>query len=456
MMLVWNQGAILKRMENMAGLSRIKSGGWLIQFPGLDGKRQFVRLGPEVAARAVASLWRDRINVMVADRDQGREHDAATVRWLENLHEKYLRKLRAVGLADRHAHSVADLTNRYLDSLPPDYSKNTRLFYDRIIKKLHTYFGAGRLVAGIKPGDADAFRVWLGQKDGGGMGPASVARQFKSAHTIFARGVRWGFMATNPFEGIKAGVAVNIGRKVYVSRDTINAVLAQIPADKLEFRAVVILSRFAGLRCPSEHLSLKLTDIDFDRRLLRVYAPKTGQTRLVPMFGEVYDVLLALHTAAEVGQVYVIERARTDGMDTNWRTQFERYIERAGIVPWPKLFHGLRASFETDLAQNEPVHVFAAITGHTAKIALQHYTVVQQSDFDRVLAHNDVLQKALREATKPDQFTPKPTTGAGVQPAENGPIVPVVARRKSRNSKNLGRAGIEPATQGFSILCSTS
>src|SRR2546423_864477 len=64
-----------------------------------------------------------------------------------------------------------------------------------------------------------------------------------------------------------------------------------------EWRLLFALSRFGGLRCPSEHLLLTWADIDWERSQIRVTSPKTeqfeGQTeRIIPMFPELRSALL--------------------------------------------------------------------------------------------------------------------------------------------------------------------
>jgi hypothetical protein len=69
----------------------------------------------------------------------------------------------------------------------------------------------------------------------------------------------------------------------------------------------------------------------------------------------------------------------------NLRTQFGRIIKRAGLEPWPRLFHALRASRETELAAEYPVHVVTAWLGNTPKIAMKHYLMTTESDFSKAI-----------------------------------------------------------------------
>ncbi len=69
--------------------------------------------------------------------------------------------------------------------------------------------------------------------------------------------------------------------------------------------------------------------------------------------------------------------------NANLRTQFDRIIRRAGDAPWPRLFNSLRASRETDLAKQHPLHVVTAWMGNTPKIAMKHYLMTTDADFER-------------------------------------------------------------------------
>src|SRR5262249_5467906 len=67
----------------------------------------------------------------------------------------------------------------------------------------------------------------------------------------------------------------------------------------------------------------------------------------------------------------------------NLRTRLTKIIRRAGLMPWPKLFHNLRASRETELAATYPLHVVCAWIGNSTLIAQKHYLTVTEDDFQR-------------------------------------------------------------------------
>jgi hypothetical protein len=70
-------------------------------------------------------------------------------------------------------------------------------------------------------------------------------------------------------------------------------------------------------------------------------------------------------------------------MNCNLRTMFGKIIKRAGLEAWPRLFHNLRASRETELLESFPVHVVAAWMGHDAKVSLKHYAQTTDEHFER-------------------------------------------------------------------------
>lgn len=59
--------------------------------------------------------------------------------------------------------------------------------------------------------------------------------------------------------------------------------------------------------------------------------------------------------------------------NANLRTQFVRILKRASIEPWERLFQNLRASRETELANEYLLHVVTAWLGNTEKVAGKYH-----------------------------------------------------------------------------------
>lgn len=135
--------------------------------------------------------------------------------------------------------------------------------------------------------------------------------------------------------------------------------------------------------------------VNWDAGRITVVSPKGRRhgkaTRVIPMFPELRAELEAAWDRARNGAVYVVDadnyraaaQSSSGWRNSNLRTQFVRILRRAGVKPWPRLFHSLRASRETELAAKYPIHIVTAWLGNTPAIAMKHYLQVTDADFER-------------------------------------------------------------------------
>ena len=155
--------------------------------------------------------------------------------------------------------------------------------------------------------------------------------------------------------------------------------LAACPDD--EWKLLFALSRYGGLRCPSEHMALRWIDVDYvNWTTMTVQSPKTAHqgksSRVVPIFPELRPFLQAAWETAPEGSEYVIRRHR--GANVNLRTQLQRIIANAGLPGWPKLFQNLRSSRQTELAERYPIQVVCEWIGNSEAVATKHYLQVTE------------------------------------------------------------------------------
>jgi integrase len=226
--------------------------------------------------------------------------------------------------------------------------------------------------------------------------------------------------AANAFGEMKGiGVKGNRTRDFEITRKMAQAVIDACP--DAEWRLV-----FALRRCPSEHLASRWGDIDFARGRMTVHSSKTAhhegkEFRIVPIFADLREYLEdARELAGELADdpaTPVISRYRS--ANANLRTQLQRIIKRAGLKPWPKLFQNLRATRETELAEDFPIHVVCEWIGNSQAVAKKHYLQVTDEHFK-------AAQKAVQKSSEPagtvviiytgsDSETPGNTVFAGLR-----------------------------------------
>lgn len=151
-------------------------------------------------------------------------------------------------------------------------------------------------------------------------------------------------------------------------------------------------------------LLLRWQDVDFARGSMTFRSPKTehhqgGDERTIPLFPVLRRALEEAREAAAPDAVYVVagkmaDKLRATAEAKGWQsislgTLFVDRIYQAGLEPWPKPLHNMRASCETDLAQRYPLKDVVGWIGNTVGIAMRHY--LMETDETFVRAVNDKM-----------------------------------------------------------------
>ncbi|MEK6643633.1 MAG: site-specific integrase [Planctomycetota bacterium] len=373
----------------MASIVNYSGGLKRIDFaPAPNAPRKTIRLG-RVSSK-VAEAWKAKIESIIADRLARRPHDAETSKWLGQMDDAMLSRLRAAGLAEGVGTSQATLGDFLAHFFETMHGKPaTRVFYGHTRRNLEEHFTTTRPIRSITAADADGFRAWLAganEKTSPKLAPATVARRIIAARTMWRRAIRWKLASENAFDGIKAGHQRNDTRKAFIPREVIDRVIAEAP--DTEWKTIIALCRYGGLRTPSEPYALRWGDVDFHRGTIRVTCPKLAHIekcahRIIPLFPELRGLLLQLFAEAPDGTEYVIAKHRLGSL--NLGQHFERIIRRTGATPWPRLFHNLRASRETELMREYDLATVCKWIGNSPTIAAEHYatSVDLNADFRR-------------------------------------------------------------------------
>ena len=77
--------------------------------------------------------------------------------------------------------------------------------------------------------------------------------------------------------------------------------------------------------------------------------------------------------------------------NSNLRTEMTRLLRRAGVSGWPRLFHSMRASRQTELQREFPLHVVCSWLGNSPRIAQQSYLLVTEDDFAKAAGVQKVM-----------------------------------------------------------------
>ena len=118
------------------------------------------------------------------------------------------------------------------------------------------------------------------------------------------------------------------------------------------------------------------------------------------------------------------------------------------MKPWPKLFHNLRSTRQTELAESYPIHVVCAWLGNTQAVAQNHYLKVVDAHFEKAAAQSGAesgAQAAQNAAQRPpasnrtdSHAAPQVLVGCGPVPKETSPCNSVQGEPIDRQVTPMG------------------
>ena len=354
----------------MASLTKTTTGGkvfYRLQFSA-DDKRRTLHLGN--IRESAANKIKSRIEDLVTDAKLKNKPDAIAQQWIMEVDVSTFEKLASWGLLSTvpeliqrrreqenpdlivKRESVVDYLQWYIGNRKADCEPSTIRKITASLNQLNDYC---RDIEGITAVDditpEMAFRFQLHRLES--KAEATVSADVKIAKTAFAYGVKSGRLSTNPYTKLKPGSDVNVdGRHIIPISDYEKLIDACPDSD---WRTIIALARLGGLRCPSELVGLKWTDVKWDIRRLRILSPKTKRKgkpeRMVPLFDRL-DKALSDHwdlTGEKSEYVITQEHLRRRGVSLSER--FQRIREAAGVPLFENPFRNMRLSAVNDVCR---------------------------------------------------------------------------------------------------------
>jgi len=368
----------------MATVNKDKK-GWRVLVVMPDGQRKTIRLTG--LNKAKAEQVGRHIDELTQAKGSGQPIDRQTALWLGDIRQKLHDKLSNAGLIERRvSSSLGNFIVEYIKGRS-DVKPGTRSNYNQVRLNLVAFFGYEKPLRSITANDAAKFREWLKTEEG--LAENTLRRRCGRARQFFTAAIKSKLIEENPFVGMPVTVGGNKEKERFITEAEAQKILEACP--DAEWRLIFSLCRYGGLRCPSEVLLLKWADILWDSSRIVVNSPKTEhhkghEQRLLPMFPELQKPLLEVSEQAADGSVHVITRYRS--VTQNLRTQLNRIVTSAGVLPWPKPFQNLRSTRETELKEEYPAHVVCGWIGNSGAVARKHYLQITDAHFAKAVSKN--------------------------------------------------------------------
>jgi len=307
--------------------------------------------------------------------------------WLQQVGKPLYSKLEKLKLVSTRVENelVIPYLQGYFKLHGQSRKTSSNKVWGRAVFHAERFFPKDMSIREVNTTIAVEFRNWLrlqaGRKPGSTMAAATIGKTCGIISQAFSHAVEAGVIPNNPFSSrsISKSAGGNSLRDHYVDRETVLKVIGN--CESAEDRIVLALARFGCLRMPSEVRELRWTDIDWIKRDMNVFSPKTAHhgkaSRRVPLFQDLHDLLLREFEAGPVSE-YLLPKLRHH---PSLSTRILRAVKKAGVTPWDKLLQNLRASGEEDWLRIRHIpQDVARWCGHTPKIMYQHYMRITDAD----------------------------------------------------------------------------
>lgn len=419
--------------------------GWKIRFRDQEKRQRVIWLGKCSKRKADDALR--HVHELLTAKTLNSKIDEKTIQWANRAEGRLRDRLLALGLLDvatakAKPRTVIAYMRAYIAERT-DWKKPEN--YKQAVDSLEQHLGDDRPLTAFTLGDGDRWHRWLmDKKTGPGLAPNTAGQHVKRCRQMLKQAVNDRLIDRNPLVGIKIDLRSDTSKNRFVDAAKATAIIDACPDQ--QWRTLFALCRFGGLRCPSEVLRLRWSDIQWDRGRFKVTAPKTerygkGQ-RVVPLWPELLAELNDLFDIVKPGietpaDGYVIARYRDS--EANLRTTFNRIVERAGVEVFPKPFMALRASRRTELERTGRFrnHVLNDWFGHSGAIAETHYLQTTEDDYAEALQARAVVSPVVSAVPGPEE-----TRGVNdaEKPIKNPPETLQVASRVGLSTPGGTRA----------------
>jgi integrase len=379
-----------------------------IEFYPIDGgRRQRLRLGKTTVRDG--EEFKRRLEDVIRDLRLRQPHSGNLCEWLNGLPTAIQQRLHKAGLMQSVRQSAQNLGD-FLDGLQArtKVKKGTLTAYGHTVRNLKEHYGRSRMMQTIEPQHAQEFKQFLQEPERAyGKRPlakATVNRRVTLARQFFEAAKKQMLIAENPFEDVVGGHQRNADRLAFVEASSVDKLVAS--CDSQDWKLLLLLGRYGGLRLPSEIVKLRWQHVDFSRGRILIHSVKTEhhegkETRYIPMFDELRQPLLDAFAQGPALSDFVIQSPVLRDPDANLRTQFLRLAKRAGISPWVKPFQNMRSTRETELIERLDLKPACAIIGNSEVVALQHYQQLRPLYLESAIERNRAARKeAQNEAHK--------------------------------------------------------
>lgn len=329
---------------------------------------------------------------------------ADTQRWLDSLDDDIYSKIKTLSgvlPARVKAGTLDSLLETYLAD--NDLAPNTKVLYRLVITALKR--GLPEKSKSLAISELSVDQIKTAFKALSDRYSLTTVRSMRSTiSTMFNYAVKLKWIPESPMTDIHVKTPDYTKNHRFITLETVSNALDLMPT--AEYKLLIVLSRFGGLRLPSEAVMLSWDLIDFNNGIFTLYEPKKTKgsalreagdyaTRTLPLFPEVRAALLDFAVESKQDTRGAIQWSRPVYLMCN----SIKKILRRNNLDWPRTFHNMRASRETELIDTFkfPPQTVCQWIGNSEPVYRAHYARIRKEDLSSgaELTSMKVLPKVL-------------------------------------------------------------
>lgn len=404
----------------MAYIFKRKNGSQVLVFQDAEGRRR--TLGLAGVPPKVANSWLLHIEAIVTAQKHQTGVPEQTARWINTLNDDFHERFSQLGLLrTRQTETIGSWLEKSLESRRRMVKPASMVKLEQTSRVLLEFFDPKMPLKSITAEQAGDWSRYLTER---GLAKATTRIHHGNARTIFNAAIEAELIKKNPFKGLSARTTPSDYRR-HITADEIARVIKEAPS--AEWRVMLGLARYAGLRNPSETHILTVQDIDLQKRRMEVRSPKTENfdghaSRSVPIDPRLMPLLLDRMAELKPGEMRLISLS---GRGSMHRT-LARICKRAGVEPWCRTWQTLRSSCEQEMASSFPQFAVSRWLGHSMLVSERHYAnLIPDELFDRASGLDG-------------------PEGAASAASEAVPVLRQAQRRRSAEARTVAKLGELP------------
>ncbi len=257
--------------------------------------------------------------------------------------------------------TFGEFGGRYMEHAKAN--KRSWLRDEQMLGHLKPFFGSERQLTDITPADIEGYKLHRKAQVSG----STVNRELALLKRMFNLAITWDlYLDLNPFRKVKFFREFNTGLRVVSPEEEEKLLRNAAPY----FQDLIRFALNTGLRI-GEIFGLLWSNVDWEKSILNVFAPKTLKTRAVPLNAEARKVLE--YWALGKRNEFVFYNPDTGKPFVDLKAGFALACRKAGIsgVTW----HTLRHTFASRLLERgADIVTVQQLLGHSTVTVTMRYT----------------------------------------------------------------------------------